>query len=75
MYVFGGKDSDSNKLNDLWALTWKTGSWTKLNPVGNIMPCVRSGHSSAIYDGFFVIFGGILEVTKELNDLFAYSII
>ena len=24
MYVFGGKDSDSNKLNDLWAFNLKT---------------------------------------------------
>ena len=75
MYVFGGKDCDSNKLNDLWALNLKSGAWARLNPVGNVTPCVRSGHSSAIYDGYLVIFGGILEVTKELNDLYAYSIV
>ena len=26
------------------------------------------------YDGNLVIFGGIIEVTKELNDLWSYSI-
>ena len=75
MYIFGGKDCDSNKLNDLWSFNLKSGDWTKHNPVGTVTPCVRSGHSSVIYDEYLVIFGGILEVTKELNDLYAYSIV
>jgi N-acetylneuraminic acid mutarotase len=74
MYVFGGKDCDSNKLNDIWSFNLKGGFWSKLSPVGNVNPCVRSGHSSCMYEGYLVIFGGILEVTKELNDLYAYSI-
>ena len=49
--------------------------WTELKPVGHVKPCVRSGHSSVIYDGYLVIFGGILEVTKELNDLYAYAFV
>ena len=73
MYVFGGKDSDSNKLNDLWAFNMKTAVWTKIVPEGNLTPCIRSGHSSVIYDGHLCVFGGIYEVTKELNDLYAYS--
>jgi len=75
MYIFGGKDCDSNKLNDLWAINLKSLEWVRLSPVGNVTPCIRSGHSSAIFDGYLVIFGGILEVTKELNDLHAYSIV
>jgi N-acetylneuraminic acid mutarotase len=74
MYVFGGKDCDSNKLNDLWSFNLKGNFWTPLLPTGGVVPCVRSGHSSCMYDGYLVIFGGIVEVTKELNDLFAYSI-
>jgi len=27
MYVFGGKDGDNNKLNDLWRLDFSTYSW------------------------------------------------
>ena len=34
----------------------------------------RSGHSAVLYDGYICIFGGIFEVTKELNDLQLYDI-
>ena len=27
MYIFGGKDSDNNKLNDLWRLDINTNKW------------------------------------------------
>jgi hypothetical protein len=27
MYIFGGKDSDSIKLNDLWVFDFQTSSW------------------------------------------------
>ena len=33
----------------------------------------RSGHSSDVYDGYLVVFGGIIDVTKELNDLSIFS--
>jgi N-acetylneuraminic acid mutarotase len=74
MYIFGGKDCDSNKLNDLWSFNLKGNYWTPLMPIGGVLPCTRSGHSSCMYEGYLVIFGGIIEVTKELNDLFAYSL-
>lgn len=37
------------------------------------MPFERSGHSSDIFGDYLVIFGGIWDVTKELNDLHLYS--
>jgi len=30
MYVFGGKDDDNNKLNDLWKLDLTTLVWTEI---------------------------------------------
>ncbi len=33
----------------------------------------RSGHASSVYNGKMFIFGGILEITKELNDLIVYD--
>jgi len=33
----------------------------------------RSGHSANIYNGKMYIFGGILELTKELNEMVAYN--
>lgn len=76
MYVFGGKDEDANKLQDLWKFNYNQLSWEKLTQpnLDHNLPMARSGHSAALYGDFIVIFGGIYEVTKELNDLYAYSI-
>lgn len=30
MYVFGGKDDDSEKLNDLWQFNFLTSTWKKI---------------------------------------------
>ena len=34
----------------------------------------RSGHSAILYQNYIGIFGGIFEVTKELNDFHLYDI-
>ena len=49
--------------------------WTKLSvDQEHTVPTARSGHSAILYEGFMGIFGGIFEVTKELNDLHLYDI-
>ena len=72
MYVFGGKNDDSEKLNDLWVFNITDKRWIEVEPEGEI-PVERSGHTSNVYDDYMVIFGGIWDVTKELNDLHLYS--
>lgn len=72
MYVFGGKNDDSEKLNDLWVYNIADKKWAEIEADGEV-PYERSGHSSDVYDDFLVIFGGIWDVTKELNDLHLYS--
>ena len=72
MYVFGGKNDDSEKLNDLWVYNIAEKRWVEIEASGNI-PFERSGHSSDIFDDHLVIFGGIWDVTKELNDLHLYN--
>jgi hypothetical protein len=37
------------------------------------MPCPRSGHSSDVHNGKMYVFGGILELTKELNECICYD--
>ncbi len=37
-------------------------------------PTIRSGHSACLYRDYMVIFGGIHEVTKELNDLCLFDL-
>ena len=36
-------------------------------------PAARSGHSSDVHEGHLVLFGGIYDVTKEMNDINLYS--
>lgn len=74
MYVFGGKSNNGLKLNDLWAFNLQSHSWSQITPVDDELPETRSGHSAVVYDKIMVIFGGIYEVTKELNDVLAFSI-
>jgi hypothetical protein len=72
LYIFGGKDQDTFKLNDMWAYDLKTSTWTEVKDSID-KPLTRSGHSSSVYKNFMIVFGGIHELTKELNDLQAYD--
>mmetsp|Transcript_34018 Transcript_34018/g.41950 ORF Transcript_34018/g.41950 Transcript_34018/m.41950 type:complete len:112 (+) Transcript_34018:763-1098(+) len=71
MYVFGGKNDSSEKLNDLWVYNIGDKRWVEVIADGEA-PYERSGHSSDVYDDYLVIFGGIWDVTKELNDMHLY---
>jgi hypothetical protein len=70
MFVYGGEDEDHVKLDDMWAFSVDSRSWSKVDNggVGG-----RSGHSSSMMGSTMYIFGGILEVTKELNDLIVFD--
>lgn len=72
MYVFGGKNDSSEKLSDLWVYNIADKRWIEIDAEGEV-PFERSGHSSDVYDDYLVIFGGIWDVTKELNDLHLYQ--
>jgi len=73
MYIFGGKDDENQKLNDLWRFDMVQLSWTKIVTEGHCPP-PRAGHSAVVYEGKIMIFGGIFEVTKEMNDCHLYDI-
>ena len=74
MYIFGGQDDENNKLCDLWEFDIDTETYNPIElPADSYMPSPRSGHSSSIYDGKMYMFGGILELTKELNELLAFD--
>lgn len=71
MYVFGGKDDENNKLCDTWKFNFTSKQWTEIRQ--NDEPVPRSGHASSIYKDFMIIYGGIFEVCKELNDMWCYD--
>lgn len=72
MYIIGGEDEDHNKLNDFWAFDIEAKSWNKLECAGQEEFC-RSGASASVVNGRVYIFGGILEITKELNDMYVFD--
>jgi len=70
MYVFGGKDAENIKLNDLWCFHVEQSRWELIEVEdAETIPMARSGHSATIYLDYMVLFGGIFEITKELNDM------
>jgi len=40
---------------------------------GSNVPLPRCGHSCDIYENYMVLFGGIFEITKELNDFMLFD--
>ena len=74
LYVFGGQDDDNNKLDDLWEFDTQQGTWRQIQiQEGDLRPLARSGHTAVTYNNKMYIFGGILELTKELNDMLVFD--
>lgn len=73
IYVFGGRDSDHNELNELYSFDTSTNKWTLLSS-GDTGPPNRSYHSTAADDRHVYIFGGC-GVAGRLNDLWAYDVV
>lgn len=75
LIVFGGRDEDNNKLNDMWELNISAGSWTEIKPsTDDPLPLPRSGHKTCVFENMMFLFGGIFEITKELNDVWAFNL-
>ena len=73
-YIFGGQDDDNNKLDDMWEYDLTSNSWRKIQiPAGGLSPLERSGATAVTYGNRMYIFGGILELTKELNDMIVFD--
>jgi len=74
MYVFGGQDDDNNKLDDLWEFDINAKSWKQIDlPENSYRPMPRSGHTAVVNGEKMFIFGGIFELTKELNDMCVFD--
>lgn len=73
IYVFGGRDSEHNELNELYSFDTCTNKWTLLSS-GDSGPPHRSYHSTTADDRHVYIFGGC-GVAGRLNDLWAYDVV
>ena len=74
MVVFGGRDEDNRKLSDVWAFNMNSYVWEPFESEAGEPPIPRSGHSACLYKDMMLVFGGILEVTKELDDMYIYDL-
>jgi len=61
---------------DLETFEWKEIKSNRLNESLEAVedyPVERSGHSCDVIDHYMVIFGGFMNLTKELNDLYIFD--
>lgn len=74
VFMFGGQEDDNRKLNDMWCFNCDEDSWTQIEcGPDDFKPTPRSGHTTVVHGQKMYIFGGILELTHELNDLVVYD--
>lgn len=73
--LYGGSSDENEKLDDFWLFDIGSKRWLRVDQnQGSDCPGPRSGLSIVHYQGNIVLFGGIYEVTNELNDIFAFSL-
>lgn len=74
VFMFGGQENDNRKMNDLWSFNIDEKCWSQIElGADDYKPCPRSGHSTVVHGEKMYIFGGLLELTKELNDLVVFD--
>ena len=61
----------------MWKFDFVTKMWEEVHPENEEaeIPMPRAGHSAIMYKNeLMMIFGGIYEITRELNDCYIYSL-
>ena len=61
-------------MNDMWTFELGTNTWKLIEMPEEERPHTRTGHSAILMGDKIIIFGGILEVTKEINDVYAFNV-
>lgn len=72
VYVFGGKDAEK-RMKDLWEFNMTDFKFHRMEDQGDIPP-ERNGHTMQFFEGKLYVFGGIHDITWELDDLHIYSL-
>lgn len=71
MYIFGGKNDENQKLNDTWKFHFSTNTWEEIKVSDE--PTPRSGHAACLFENYMIIYGGIFDICKELNDMHIFD--
>lgn len=67
VYVFGGRNDYNEMLDDTWEYDIAGKKWTLIE--GDNHPIGRSQHSLTLFEDKMILFGGIVDITKEINEL------
>lgn len=73
IYLFGGHDESNEKLDDFWRFDLTTNEWSKIEVEGPTKPSGRNGQTMVLINNKIVMFGGILEITKETDEVFIFD--
>ena len=71
VYIFGGING-TLKLNDLWSFSLGNKIWSRILTEGTPKP--RNGFKLINYQNCLIIFGGIIEITYETNDIYCLDL-
>jgi hypothetical protein len=58
-------------LNDTWKFQFSTNHWEEVNVSDEPNP--RSGHAACLFENYMIIYGGIFDICKELNDMYIFD--
>lgn len=72
LYLLGGHDLSNEKLDDFWKFDIASNKWSPIETSGH-KPSGRNGHTAVVINNKLIVFGGILEVTKESDEIFIYD--
>lgn len=72
VYIFGGKDAEV-RMNDLWEFSLTDFKYRLMENQGDVPP-ERNGHTMEFFEGKLYVFGGIHDITWELDDLHIYNL-
>ena len=74
LYIFGGTNKDNIRIADIWVYNLSTNTWEEINTSKQVFKMSpRSGHSATIFKDYMIVFGGMMSVTKEIDDTCAFN--
>jgi hypothetical protein len=69
--IFGGRNDFNDMLEDTWEFDRLEKKWSKI--VGDNHPVGRSSHTLTMDGERLILFGGIVDITKEINELHMFD--
>lgn len=73
LYFFGGLNITNDTLNDMWYYDIDANLWFPVDQWGSV-PRPRCGHAFNLHNNTIFLFGGLIEVTHESNEVFKFDI-